>query len=238
MQIIDRLKTQWHRDLARDPLTHGWVLNLYLNGERYPQTVCDYFQSEFAPTRQLADDLDRHNADEHKHEMLFAKAIESMRQPVVHLPASDIFNEVIKSFTPGSFHIVASDSADQRRLKLANFLAHANLLERRVARSLCYHLEGCAVATTPLAEKVVASVLNDEERHVRYTAEAVGDLLTRAEARRVWEEHRRAEARANLRFSHTQVKNFLRAFQQTVPRRRRLLYRVCAILMEGAERLA
>src|SRR5256885_10741477 len=40
MQIIDGVKRQLHRDIAADPRTHGWVLNLYLNGERYPQTVC------------------------------------------------------------------------------------------------------------------------------------------------------------------------------------------------------
>src|SRR3954464_14644073 len=112
MYVIDRLKDRLHRDIARNPRAHGWVLNLYLNGERYPQTVCDYFQSEFAPTPPLAQDPHRHHADEHKHETLFAKAIESMHQPVVHLPPSDIFNEVIKSFTPGSFHIVSADNPD------------------------------------------------------------------------------------------------------------------------------
>jgi hypothetical protein len=236
MQIIDRIKSQWHRDLASDPVTHGWVLNLYLNGERYPQTVCDYFQAEFAPNAQLAADLLKHEKDEHKHESLFERALFDLHQPVVHLPQTDVFNEVIRSFTPGSFHIVLGDNPDVRRRKLANFLAHAHLLEKRVARSLSYHLEACDVAASPLAGKVVAAVLKDEQHHVHYTAHAVDQLLTRKESRQVWEQHRRAEARANLRFSHTQVKNFLRIYRQALSRRRRAMYRVCAIVMEGAER--
>ena len=103
-------QTQLHRDIAADPQTHGWVLNLYLNGERYPQTVCDYFQSEYAPTRELAHLIALHERDEHKHELLFAKAIHSLGQPVVELPREDVFNEVIRWFTPGTFHIVHADA--------------------------------------------------------------------------------------------------------------------------------
>ena len=63
MQLIDGLKRQLHRDIASDPRTHGWVLNLYLNGERYPQTVCDYFQAEYAPTSELAEQIRLHEKD-------------------------------------------------------------------------------------------------------------------------------------------------------------------------------
>src|SRR2546430_8335256 len=83
MQLINGLKRQLHRDIAADPRTHGWVLNLYLNGERYPQTVCDYFQAEYAPTRELADQIRLHEKDEHKHELLLGKAIRSLNQEVI-----------------------------------------------------------------------------------------------------------------------------------------------------------
>ena len=52
--IVDSVKGRFHRELVANPLTHGWVLNLYRSGERYPQRVCDYFQSDFAPTQELA----------------------------------------------------------------------------------------------------------------------------------------------------------------------------------------
>src|SRR3954468_18755002 len=173
MYIIDGIKRQVHRDIAGDPRTHGWVLNLYLNGERYPQTVCDYFQSEYAPTRELADLIKLHEKDEHKHELIFGKAIQALGQQVVELPRIDIFNVIIRMFTPGTFHIVPADPEDVRRDKLANFMAHCHFLEKRVARSLCDQTDARARAKSPIAGKAINAVLADESRHVSYTIAAV-----------------------------------------------------------------
>jgi hypothetical protein len=237
MYIIDRLKNRLHRDIAHDPRAHGWVLNLYLNGERYPQTVCDYFQSEYAPTTELADLIKLHEKDEHKHELLFAKAIRSLDQPVVELPRVDVFNVVIRWFTPGTFHIVPTDREDVRREKLANFMAHCHFLEKRVARSLEYQADASLDSPSPVVAKAVRAVLHDEGRHVNYTVEAVHDLLPRRQRQDVLDAHRRAEAKANLRFSHMQMRTFLARHTHLVPRHRRLLYRVCGAFMEGAERM-
>jgi hypothetical protein len=237
MYVIDGIKAQLHRDIAADPRTHGWVLNLYLNGERYPQTVCDYFQSEYAPTAELAGQIRLHEADEQKHELLFAKAIRALGEPVVELPREDVFNEVIRWFTPGTFHIVPEDDEESRRRKLANFMAHCHFLEKRVAKSLCYQADASPSAASPMAGKAVRAVLRDEDRHVGYTLAAAKDLLTRSEARDVLDAHRRAEAKANVRFSTKQMQHFLRAHAGAVPKRRRALYRVCGALMEGADRM-
>ena len=43
MVFIDRIKSRLHRDIVADPVLHGLVLNLYLNGEQYPHRVSDYF---------------------------------------------------------------------------------------------------------------------------------------------------------------------------------------------------
>jgi rubrerythrin len=236
--IIDGIKRQFHRDLAADPVTHGWVLNLYLGGERYPQRVCDYFQSEFAPTPELATAIERHAADEEKHVRLFAKAIGSMEQPVVELDMGDIFNEVIRSFTPGTFHIVASDPPEARNRKLANFMAHAHCLEKRVARSFAYHLEACENVGRPQVAAVLEVARNDEARHVKYTRQSLFELLPRKQANEILDTHRRVEARANLIFSQKQVRTFLQTFPAKTPRHRRMLYRACAMLMEGAGRYA
>lgn len=236
--IVDGIKRQFHRDLASDPVTHGWVLNLYLGGERYPQRVCDYFQSAYAPNADLAKAIDRHAADEQKHGRLFAIAIKSLGQPVVEIEMGDIFNDVIRSFTPGTFHIVEADSEERRRWKLANFMAHAHCLEKRVERSFAYHAEACGGSEKPNIEAAVEVARRDEERHVRYTRETVFELLTRKEAEGVMDAHRRAEAKANLIFSQKQVRTFLAAFPAKCPRHRRALYRVCALLMEGAGRYA
>jgi hypothetical protein len=235
--IIDRVKERFHRDIASDPVTHGWVLNLYLAGERYPQRVCDYFQDRFAPSEQLAADLRRHSRDEDKHVRLFAHGLKQLDQPVIELPLGDVFNEVIRSFTPGTFHIVEPDPPEVRRRKLANFLAHAYHLEARIARSFEYHAEACeAVGQTGIA-RVVAAIHKDESHHVRYTREGVFELLPRRQAQEVLELHRRAEARANLTFSGRQVRGFLARFPASTNRHRRALYRLSAFVMEGAGQL-
>jgi len=232
--IINSVKGRFHTDLVTNPLTHGWVLNLYRGGERYPQRVCDYFQSDFAPSKELAAQLRQHAAEEDKHVHLFGRALESLDQPVVEIEMGDIFNEVIRSFTPGTFHIVESDAPEARRRKLANFLAHAHHLEKRVARSFAYHIDACERARRPEIAELVSRAKHDEEGHVRYTKVMVFDLLTREEAQEVMDVHRRAEAKANLVFSQRQVRIFLERFGDAVPRHRRWLFQICATVMETA----
>jgi hypothetical protein len=236
--IIDSIKGRFHSEIVADPVTHGWVLNLYRGGERYPQRVCDYFQSDFAPTKELAARLRQHAAEEDKHVHLFSQALKSLDQPVVEVELGDVFNEVIRSFTPGTFHIVESDSPAARRRKLANFLAHAHHLEKRVAKSFAYHIDACERAGKDNVAQLVARAKHDEEGHVRYTRETVFDLLTRREAGDVMEVHRRAEARANLLFSQRQVRIFLARFGETTPKYRQWLFRICATLMETAGQYA
>lgn len=236
--IIDSIKSCFHGEMVSNPTIHGWVLNLYRGGERYPQRVCDYFQSDFAPTKELAARLRQHAAEEDKHVHIFSQALKSIEQPVVEIEMGDIFNEVIRSFTPGTFHIVESDTPEERRRKLANFLAHAHHLEKRVARSFAYHIDSCERVGADGVARVVAIAKYDEEGHVRYTRAAVFDLLTRHEADEVMEVHRRAEAKANLIFSQRQVRAFLARFGNSTPKHRRWLFRVCAMLMETAGQYA
>ena len=168
MYVIDRMKLKAHREVVANPLAHGWVLNLYLNGERYPEKVCDYFQSEYAPTRELADDIVRHASDEAKHVRLYTHALDSIGQPVEEMAPPLVFNEVVRSFTPGTFHIVPTDGEQTQREKLANFMAHAHFLEKRVGRSIEYHADACGAHGRDAVGKCVAAVMRDEERHVRY----------------------------------------------------------------------
>jgi len=236
--IIDSVKGRFHRELVANPLTHGWVLNLYRGGERYPQRVCDYFQSDYAPTTELAAQLRQHSADEDKHVLLFSQAIKSIDQPVIEVELGDVFNEVIRSFTPGTFHILEDDPVEARRRKLANFMAHAHHLEKRVARSFAYHIDACERSRKSDVARFVARAKTDEDRHVCYTRTTVFDLLTRREAQEVMAVHRRAEARANLVFSQRQVRVFLARFGESTPRHRQWLFRICATIMETAGQYA
>lgn len=237
MFIIDGMKARAHREVVANPLAHGWVLNLYLNGERYPEKVCDYFQSEYAPNEELAANIVRHAADEAKHVRIYTRALVSIGQPVEDLAPPFVFNEVVRSFTPDTFHIVAADDDDVRREKLANFLAHAHFLEKRVGRSIEYHADACGALRRDGVGKCVAAVMRDEARHVRYTREAVVDLVPRRKAQQILDAHRRAEAKANLEFSLRLLRTFLGRFDQGIHARRKLLFRVAEIIMEGAHQL-
>jgi hypothetical protein len=235
--VVDAVKEQWHRDIASHPVVHGWVLNLYRAGERYPQTVTDYFPAERAECPVLAARLREHGHDERRHTAIYEHAIRALDQPVDDLEGDDVFNNVIRGQTVSCFTITEGDDRETVRLKLAHFLTHAHHLEKRVERSLLYHRDACEHVGAGAAERAVAAVLLDETRHVRYTAEAAREMLTRAEAVRVFAEHRRAEARANLLFSERQVRIFARRYRRLVGGPKASFYRVCAVVMEGAAAL-
>jgi hypothetical protein len=146
----------------------------------------------------------------------------------------DIFNEVIRSFTPVSFHIQDDDDDAMKRDKVAQFLAHAHFLEKRIQRSLRIHLDACEWARRHAVAAIVAKVMEDEDRHVAYTREGVSALVTRERAAEILEIHRRAEARANLAFSTFHMRYLLRAHPDRVKPARRLLYSLCATLMNEA----
>src|SRR5258708_7413379 len=159
---------------------------------------------------------------------MYARAIRRMGEPVVELAGGLVFNQVIRECTPRPWRIREGDDADARRLQVAHFCAHAHYLEKRIARSLVWHLDACERAHSDHAGAVVARVLGDEDRHVSYTRDAVGQLVDRRTASEVLDLHRRAEARANLRFSAGAVRVCLRAFRDELPARRRALWRLCA----------
>jgi hypothetical protein len=232
--VVDWAKRRFHRDVVANPVMHGWVLNLYRAGERYPQTVTDYFPSRHAPTAELAGLLDRHRHDEERHTAMYAAAIRAGEQPVVDVADSDVFNIVIRSHTRESFTIDDGDPDDVRRRKLAHFLAHAHFLEKRIERSLQYHRDACERGGAAIAERVVTAVLQDETRHVSYTAEHARALLTEREAAEVFAHHRAAEARANLDFSQRQVRTCSMRFASAVRRDERWFYDACAFLMRQA----
>jgi hypothetical protein len=230
--VIGHIKARLHRDIVADPVLHGLVLNLYLNGEQYPHRVSDYFPfaaAEPGLERRMRD----HMADEDKHIALYTRAIEKLQQRVYEQPLADVFNDVIRRHTPVSFSIEPGADRDTCRLRLANFFAHLHFLEKRVATSLHYHLDACAHAATDYPEKVIGAVLGDEVRHVRYTRDVVTELLPAQTAADVLKVHERAERRANLDFSATQLGQLVREQASRFPRWRGSFYRICTAILGG-----
>jgi hypothetical protein len=238
MRLVDRIKTRLHRDIVADPVLHGLVLNLYLNGEQYPHRVADYFPFAAVEEPELERAMRAHVADEDKHIALYERAIRKLGQPVSVHPLPEVFNEVIRRHTPTSFALAAGDSRDQSRHKLANFFAHLHFLEKRVARSLEYHVEACAQAASDYPAKAVGAVLRDEHRHVSYTREVVAQLVPRQVEVDILTVHACAERRANLEFSARQLGGLARQHAARFPRARGRLYSACAGLLRGMHALA
>ena len=118
---------------------------------------------------------------------------------------------------------------------MANFLAHAHFLEKRVGKSIEYHADACGAGGRHVAAKCVAAVIRDESRHVQYTYEAVCDLVTRRKAQEILDIHRRAETKANLQFSRRLLRTFRHRFDDGIRPHQKLLNKVCQIIMDGAD---
>lgn len=233
MGIVASLKRQLHRDIVADPILHARVLNLYLCGEAYPHAVDDYFPVEHVDCPELAKLMRAHMRDEDKHIVLYTRAIHALGAEVISLPDTCIFNHVIRTHTAASWRVDAGLDRDARLDRVANFFAHAHWLEKRIARSLEFHLEACAHAATDFAGKAVAAVLADETRHVSYTREAIFDLVPRQRASDIIAAHRSAEHRANVDFSASQLRRLIVEERSRWPPSRRLLYGACSFIMRG-----
>ncbi|AKF09135.1 hypothetical protein DB32_006284 [Sandaracinus amylolyticus] len=227
-------KLRWHLDIVDQPAVHAWALALYRAGERHPETVTDYFPhgAVRAWWPELAEQLKRHAGDERGHAALYTRAIERLGEPVHDVDERDVFNHAIRAHTPISWAIHDGDGRDVIRLKVAHFLAHAHHLEKRVMRSLDYHVEACALRRRDHVLSVVERVHADEARHVRTTHDALIALTTEIERRVIVEMHERAEAAATSAFSARQTRTFLARLGSRVPFARRLVYAASAFVME------
>jgi hypothetical protein len=231
LALVSSIKRQLHREIVADPMLHGLVLNLYLNGEQYPHRAADYFPLAAVEDAPLEARMRLHMREEDKHAALYIKAIGALGQPVCELALPDVYNEVIRGHTPTRFAMDEGDDRDARTFKLAHFLAHLHYLEKRIACSLEFHAEACAHSASPFVAKAVGAVLKDEGSHVVYTREAVHALLPHRLAAKVFSEHRRAEGRANLDFSSRQLGRLVREHGERFGKRSRLLYRCCSGLL-------
>ncbi|MCB9653033.1 MAG: hypothetical protein H6729_02730 [Deltaproteobacteria bacterium] len=230
--LQDRSKLAWHRDLVSTPKTHAWVLSLYRAGEHHPEEVRDYFPARHAPCPELAAKIVRHRDDEANHVRIYDRAIASLGEVCETFDGLDVFNNAIRAKTGLSFAIADIMSPSEKTVRVAHFLAHAHFLEQRVHQSLEYHLEACTRYGLAEVVTLVDRVRSDESHHLRYTGEAVIDLVGRRDGHRILDLHRRAEQRANRAFSARQVRSFLARFPEVGRQRHRLLYAAGAFLMD------
>ena len=234
MRALHRAKHRLHRDIVADPVLHGRVLNMYLNGEQYPHRVAGYFPMAAVEDAALEQRMRAHLREEDKHVALYSKAIRELGQAVTELPLQDVYNTVIRKHTPPLEE--PPRSTDRKRLELAHFLAHLHFLESRIARSLEDHAEACARSAAPYVAKAVRVILADEKAHAAYTREALFAVLPGTVARSVLEVHREAEARADREFSARELRRLLSEEGHRFPPVSRAMYHCAALLQGGRSR--
>jgi len=238
-RLEEALKIRLHAQLASSPRLHAWTLSLYRAGEHHPETVHDYFPHEAARAQWpwLAEQLKRHAGDERRHTALYTKAIRELGEEPVELEGHDVLNELIRSQTQATWEIRDEDGPEVVRIRIAHFLAHAHHLERRVERSVSYHLAGCQQVGSPGAlavADVVARVHADESRHVASTLAALTELTSEREREQILALHGEAESRADLAFSSRQLRTLVSRFRSELGAHDRVFYRLSARAMELA----
>ena len=235
--MITTVKRRLHRDIVADPLLHGLVLNLYLNGEQLSAprrpTTSRWRQRSM---RELEALMRRHMAEEDRHIALYTRAIQKLEQPVLELPLPDIYNEVIRRHTTASFAIAAADDLRRAPAQARAFLrAPAFPREARSPARCEYHVDACAHAVSDYPEKAVSTVLRDELRHVSYTREVVRHLLPAGEAARGPDVARARRAARKPRFLGTTARSpAARACELDSRGCAGAFYRGCTSLLRGA----
>lgn len=229
MSPSSAIKRRLHLDIVSDRALHAWVLNLYLNGEQYPQRVADYFP--FTADASLNQRMEQHMRDESRHVALYSKALQKLERSPQEIPLSEVFNHVVRSHTPADFSIREDDEPGRKMEKLAHFFAHVHFIEKRVLRSLDYHLDACAQCEVPYVAKAVSAVHRDEGSHVAYTREVVFNLLTRSRAMQVLAIHAAAERQASIEFSARHLRQLVSNHARCLPGKSKIIYQACANLL-------
>ena len=230
-----------HRDIVADPVLHGLVLNLYLNGEQYPHRVSDYFPFAAVEDAELERRMRAHMADEDKHIALYVQRHREARAAGDRIqPLDDIFNGVIRRHTPRDLR--ARGGRQPRHLPhQARALLRAPAFPREARGALARVPPRClrALAAAPIRRRPSRAVLGDETRHVRYTREVVRQSCPRGSPREVLGVHARAERQRQPGFLRAGSSGAWCASRQRISRRRAAaFYRACAALLSGVLALA
>ena len=183
MFIIDGMKARAHREVVANPSRMGGCSICTLTANATPKRSAIIFRASIDSDAELAANIVHHAADETKHVRIYTRALESIGQPVEDLAPPFVFNEVIHSFTPDTFHIVSADHEDVRREKLVNFLAPRPLSRKAggpVDRIPCRRLRG----TKARQRREMRGCRDAQTKRgtCAYTREAVVDLLPRRKA--------------------------------------------------------
>lgn len=199
MTGLERRVGLWiHRRLVASPVAHAMLLDQYRGAEEFakrrPTTVCPHL----LPEGRLRERYVRHQADEARHEALYAAGIRFLGQtPSLIPPDRDYLARLSDSLAAAHLYPSAERLSDQRPLEsaeLAGLLALQVVAEERGLEELALHREACAgIAVWAVA--LVDDLWPDEVFHAAYSLQEMRALDSAIDVTSLLDRVRATEAR-------------------------------------------
>lgn len=188
MNAIERAIGRWlHRLLVRHPAAHAELLNQYRSSEdfakRYPRTVC----TELLPEGPLRTKYARHQADEERHEALYAERIAALGgAPRAVGEERDyvlaVWRRAMAAHVGIAYHRFGQrqplDAVERTRMfALQVAVEERGLVEMALHRSVCESAGDAATA------EAIARIEPDERFHAAYSRAALEEAAAEVVAR-------------------------------------------------------
>lgn len=187
MNAIERGVGRWlHRLMVRHPAAHAELLNQYRSSEdfakRYPRTVC----TELLPDGPLRAKYARHQADEERHEALYAERIAALggsARPVGE--GRDYLLAVWRGATAAHLGIAYHRFGQRQPLdpvERTRMFALQVAVEERGLVEMALHRAACEAAGDAATADVIARIEPDERFHAAYSRAALEDAAAQVVA--------------------------------------------------------
>jgi hypothetical protein len=180
MNAVERTVGTWlHRLILRHPAAHAELLNQYRASEdfarRFPRTVC----TELLPEGPLRVKYAKHQADEERHEELYAERIGALGgKPRAVGPARDYMLAMWRgamSVNEGIAYARFGQKQPFGPVERVRMFALQVAVEERGLEEMALHRAVCEAAGDAATAELLARIEPDERHHAAYSWEAVKD---------------------------------------------------------------
>lgn len=190
MKAVERAIGRWlHRVLIGHPPAHAELLNQYRASEdfarRFPRTAC----GQLLPDGPLRTKYTRHQADEERHEALYAQRVAALGgQPRPVGEGRDYLLAVWRAATAAGVGIPYARFGQKKPLgeieRLRLFALQVAVEERGLVE-MALHRAACEAAGDAATAELMAAIEPDERFHAAYSGKAVEEAAAEVVSRGV-----------------------------------------------------
>ncbi|HYF47857.1 MAG TPA: ferritin-like domain-containing protein, partial [Planctomycetota bacterium] len=198
--------------------------------------IMDFFPVEQVTDASLRGEMLQHRKDERKHAGLFLRSIKRIGGRDLDLSYGyTLNNAVLQKGLPYGPRPLAADG--EGAIQLAHFLAHMYVVERRGLGSFRFQADACRQYGLRDIADDIEVVIADEEKHVKYTSEAVINLLGRIKGEQFLKWSVDLESYAHRAYARWLLEELLRQRPDHPSRAWRAFYRLCIKFLEFHDKL-